>query len=67
MQTVSTLFECELKKILDKQMVRIAEIMTDGQAIKDYAEYRRYVGEFHAYKQVVDTYCDEVNTKINQR
>lgn len=67
MQTVSTQFEHELKKLLEKRMLDIAEILSGGQAVKDFADYRRYVGEFQAYKQVVETYCDEVNTTINTR
>lgn len=67
MQTVSTQFEQELKKLLHARMVTIMETLATGHAVKDYADYRRYVGEFQAYKQVVDTYCDEVNTTINTR
>jgi hypothetical protein len=67
MQTVSTQFEQELKKRLHEEMLRIAENMTEGLAIKDFATYLRYVGEFQALKRVVETYCDEVNTTINER
>ena len=47
--------------------LRIAENMTEGLAIKDFATYLRYVGEFQALKRVVETYCDEVNTRMNER
>jgi hypothetical protein len=67
MQTLNTQFEHELKKILQQRMVAIAEILTAGQAVKDYASYMRYVGEFQALTQVVDTHCDEVNTTLNKR
>ncbi len=67
MQTLSTQFEHELKKLLHDRMLAIAETLTAGHAIKDYSDYRRYVGEFQAYKQVVETYCDEVNTTLNTR
>lgn len=67
MQTISTQFESELKKLLDKRMCDILEIFASGLAIKDYAMYQRHVGEFQALKAVVETYCDEVNTKINER
>lgn len=67
MPTLSTQFEHELKKILQQRMVAIAETLTAGQAVKDYAAYMKYVGEFQAFKQVVDTYCDEVTTAINTR
>jgi len=67
MQTISTQFELELKKRIDQELIRIAEVLTLGHAIKDYAEYRRYVGEFQALKRVAETFCDEVNTTINER
>lgn len=67
MPTLSTQFEHELKKLLQQRMVAIAETLTAGQAVKDYAAYMRYVGEFQALKQVVDTHCDEVNTTLNSR
>lgn len=67
MLTVNNLFETELKKRVNSRMIEIAEILTEGQAVKDYSDYKRYVGEFQALKQVSDTYCDEVNTTINQR
>jgi hypothetical protein len=65
--TASNQFEGELKKRLHDRMLEIAEILTAGQAVKDFETYQRYVGEFRAYKQVVDIHCDEVNTTINQR
>lgn len=67
MQTASTQFEQELKKRLHEEMLRIAENMTEGLAIKDFATYLRYVGEFQALKRVVEMYCDEVNTRMNER
>jgi hypothetical protein len=67
MQTISTQFETELKKRLHEEMIRLAECLTAGQAVKDFAAYQRYVGEFQALKKVVDIYCDEVNTTINTR
>lgn len=67
MPTLSTQFEHELKKRLNERMVSIAEILCDGTAIREFQQYQRYVGEFQALKAVCETYCDEVNTTINQR
>ncbi len=67
MHTASTQFEHELKKRINDRLVEIAEILCDGQAVKDYPDYKRYVGEFQALKQVNESYCDEVNTTINER
>jgi hypothetical protein len=67
MQTVSTKFESELKKRIDEELIRISEILSAGQAVKDYADYRYHVGMFHALNRVSYTFFDEVNTAINQR
>lgn len=64
---INTQFEQELRTRLEKEMLRIAETLAEGMAVKDYAEYRWQVGQFQALKRVVDTYCDEVNTVINER
>lgn len=67
MLTASNKFESELKRRLDQEMIRIAEILSAGQAVKDYPEYCKRVGEFQALKRVSEIYCDEVNTTINER
>lgn len=67
MLTVSTQFEFELKKRIEQEQLRIAEILSAGQAVKDYADYRYHVGMFHALSRVSDTFFDEVNTTITQR
>lgn len=65
--SLGTQFEHELKKRINDRLVEIAEILCDGQAIKDYADYKKWVGEFQSLKRVADVYCDEVNKTINQR
>jgi len=67
MPSLNAQFESELKKLLDIRMADIVMILCDGQAIKDYADYRRYVGEFQGLKQVHEGFCDQVNTTLNQR
>lgn len=67
MSSLNTQFEAELKKLVSGRMADIADILCDGQAIKDYADYRRYVGEFQGLKQVHEGFCGQVNTTLNQR
>lgn len=67
MPSINTQFEAELKKLIDGRMADIGDILCDGQAVKDYAEYRRYVGEFQALRQVHESFCEQVNTTLNQR
>lgn len=67
MPSLNTQFESELKKLIGGRMADIADILCDGQAIKEYANYCRYVGEFQALKSVHETLCEQVNTILNQR
>lgn len=67
MPSLNTQFESELKKLIGGRMADIADILCDGQAIKEYANYCRYVGEFQSLKSVHETLCEQVNTILNQR
>lgn len=67
MPSLNTQFESELKKLIKARMVDVADILCDGQAIKEYAQYCRYVGEFQAMKAVHESFCEQVNTTLNQR
>lgn len=67
MSSLNTQFEHELQKKLKDRMIEIADILCAGQAVKDFADYRRYVGEFLALQQVHDIYCDDVNTILSKR
>lgn len=67
MPSLNTQFEAELKKMIASRMVDIADMLCEGQAIKDYADYRHHVGRFQALRQVHDDLCNEVNTTLNKR
>ena len=67
MLSLNTQFEFELKKLIASRMVAIGDILGDGQAIKDYADYRHYSGQLQALRLVHDDFCAEVNTTLNQR
>ena len=67
MPSLNSQFEHELKKRLDLRMIEIAEILCNGQAVKDFGDYRKFVGEYQGLRQVAETFCDEVNTTINTR
>ena len=66
MLTVNTQFEHELHKLIDEEILRLHSVLGAGQAVKDIADYRDFIGQIHALERV-KTYCDEVNTLISQR
>lgn len=67
MPSLNIQFEHELKQRIEQRLVSIAEILSAGQAVKDYPAYMKLVGEFQGLRQVIDTYFEEVNTTINTR
>lgn len=67
MPSLNAQFEHELKKLISERMAGIADILCDGQAIKDYSDYRRYLGEFQALRLVHEDFCEQINTTLNQR
>jgi hypothetical protein len=66
-QTISTQFEGELKKIIEAEIVRVQDILGIGAAVADFAEYKFLTGQLFAYRRVLDSYADEVNTIISKR
>lgn len=67
MQTASTAFEAELKKRISEEIERIRDILSQGQGVKDYADYRYFSGQINALRRTMDEYCDEIATLINKR
>lgn len=67
MQTASSHFEAELRKRIEAQMEHVRDVLCNPEAVKDYNFYMGYIGEYRALRQVLEVFCDEINTKINQR
>jgi len=67
MSTLNTQFEHELKKLIAARIADIGDMLCSGQAVKDYADYQKLVGQFHALRTVHDDMCEQVNTTLNQR
>ena len=63
---VSNRFEGELKKRIDQELIRLHEELGMGGAVKDIADYRKYVGQIVAFTKVRDEFCDEINKAINE-
>jgi len=61
-----TRFEHELKKLIASEVERLTGELAAGMAVKDYAHYQNYVGRITALMQVGETFCEEVNRKLNE-
>ena len=67
MLTGNSQFEAELKKRIAEEIERLKDILSQGQAVTDFAEYRHLAGQIFALTRVANDYCDEVATLINKR
>jgi hypothetical protein len=65
MLNYNSLFEIELKKIINEELAKAYEVLGNGSAA-DYADYKMQVGKVKGLKLVLD-YCEEVKTNISRR
>jgi hypothetical protein len=59
-------FEVELKKLIEADLVRLHEELGLGLAVKDYGQYREYVGKISALNKVGGEFFGEAETKANK-
>jgi hypothetical protein len=59
-------FEVELKKLVGAEIERLRDELEAGLAVKDYAQYKDYVGRLASLRKVLGEYYDEVQTKLNK-
>jgi hypothetical protein len=59
-------FEAELKKLIEAELVRLHEDLGVGLAVKDYGQYREFVGKIAALKKVGGEFFDEAETNANK-
>ena len=64
-QTASSVFERELRKLISEERHRIATNIVGGHSITSMEEYREAVGKIAALDMVVDL-CDETQTIVNK-
>lgn len=67
MFTANSLFEAELKKIIDAEILRLTENLVLGMAVSDYPEYRHQIGLIAAYNRVATEFLDEAQTNTAKR
>lgn len=65
MQTVSTVFERELAKLIEEEKARIADILLRGNAVADISDYKHYTGQAVALDNVLG-YFNAVNEKLSK-
>jgi hypothetical protein len=66
MLTYNNQFHIELKKILDEEIEKLVEQITNKLSVSDFANYTYIVGKINALREVYG-YCEEVNTILSKR
>ena len=64
-QSVSSVFERELKRLIAEERVRLTDVLVGGFSIKTIEEYRETVGKIASLDVVVDM-CDEAQKIVNK-
>jgi hypothetical protein len=65
--TGNTQFESELKKVIAEEIERLRDVLETPAVIVDIGEYRNISGQIKSLRRVIDSYCDEVTSKINKQ
>jgi hypothetical protein len=66
MLNLNNAFENELKKLIDQEIERLKENLSNGLSVLDYAEYKHQVGKIIGLRTVLER-CDDVHTILNQK
>ena len=58
-------FEIELRKLVEKDIESILEVLSLGN-VADFAAYSREVGKIQGLRLALE-YCEDANTNLNKR
>ena len=64
-QSMSSVFERELKRLIAEERVRLTDVIVGGFSIKTIEEYRETVGRIASLDTVIDL-CDEAEKIVNK-
>jgi hypothetical protein len=64
-QTTSSVFERELRRLISEERHHIATNIVGGRSITSMEEYREAVGKIAALDMVIDL-CDDAQTIVNK-
>lgn len=64
---MSAVFAEALKKRLYEEADLLKDVLAEGRAVQDFAEYKHIVGQIRALRRTADEYCDQVESDLNKR
>ena len=65
MLSYSDFFENELRKLIEAEIYRIMEVLSNDNTVRDIADYRHYTGKISALRNVLEL-CDEARSITNR-
>lgn len=62
----NNMFEFELMKLVEAEITRLTDNVTNGAAIVDYCDYKHQIGKISGLRAVFDL-CEDVNKTLSER
>jgi hypothetical protein len=67
MPTFNSLFETELVKRVNEELVHLREMMEQPNAVTGFEQYKLLLGQILQLNKILSTYIPDVNKAINER
>ena len=62
----NTQFEIELQKLIDQEIERLKDNLSNGLSVVDYADYKHQVGKILGLRSVIEL-CEEAKSILAKR
>jgi hypothetical protein len=66
MLTYNSLYEKELVKLIEAEIIRLVDRLSTGAAIEDFSQYKNIVGQIQGLRKIVEL-NDEVQSILSKK
>jgi hypothetical protein len=67
MATFNSLFETELVKRVNEELVHLREMMEQPNSLASFEQYKLILGQILQLNKILSTYIPEANKAVNER
>jgi hypothetical protein len=67
MPTFNSLFETELVKRVNEELVHLREMMEQPNSLASFEQYKLLLGQILQLNKILSTYIPEANKAVNER
>jgi hypothetical protein len=67
MPTFNSLFETELVKRVNEELVHLREMMEQPNSLASFEQYKLILGQILQLNKILSTYIPEANKAVNER